>query len=395
MKRITGIILFGSLLFFVLFIQSAAATINVAGSLFPDEFRIQTFESNNVTDNNIGIESNKWINWQPGKNQIEFDASGELSIYLVNETEMANWVNKASFTSKKAWINITSLNNVQLSYDVLTSEAYGFEPTIRESVNDTRTYAIVIVYIIIVNEGIEEVKYSFQFDQINEFILFLEDFFRLLLIIAFFTFGILLLWDFKQTKEENKIRAEIYLNYGIGLIIAGIAVASWKVYHWYRMLNPSDVWVQVFVWKTAPENFLFSSTIFTFFTFLALGFSIIFISYTVEINVQQRKKPIMTIILFAMEILIIFGTIFTQIINILIYIWIVVLIFTGLNIVYTYIVLIKKSTGIVRKKAIFTIIGISLVFAFIGLREFIIPEFICNATGFVSMFLFYAGLKME
>lgn len=395
MRRITAIILFESVLFYVLFVQSAAATINVAGSILPDQFRIQTFESNNLTDNTIGVESNKWINLQPGKFQIEFEASGELSLYLVNETEMAKWVSEASFISKKAWINITSLYDVLLSYDVLTSESYGFEPIIRESVNDTESYSFVIVYILIINERTEEVQFSFQFDQINELLSFFEDFFRLVLIVVLFGIGILLVRDFKKTKVEDKIRAEIYLNYGIGLIIAGFALASWKVYHWYRILYPSDTWLQSFIWADAPEDFLFSSSIFVFFTFVALGFSIFFISYTVENNVQQRKKPILTILLLIMEVMLIMGTVFTQIINIVIFIWIVVLILTGLNIVFTYALLIKSSAGIVRKKAIFTILGITLAFAFLALREFIIPEFICNATGCFSLFLFYSGLKMD
>ncbi len=201
-----------------------------------------------------------------------------------------------------------------------------------------------------------------------------------------------LVYDSRKRKEDNPHEAHMMKSYGLGFLFGSIATFAWQIYDYYVEANPNEEWKGIFELDIGSP--VFGDNILSFATFFCLGFSIVFISNTVERDVQ-RRKPILTNILIFAECLFLVAMFYPVIALYIIYAWIVVLSITGVNIVITYIKLIWSTTGEVKKKALFVFLGVFLTFASLAMRNFILPNMIPNAIGVFFIYVTYFAVKMK
>jgi hypothetical protein len=144
-----------------------------------------------------------------------------------------------------------------------------------------------------------------------------------------------------------------------------------------------------------PSFLPFSAQTLSFVTFTALGFSLVFMSWTVEKNVQNRKVPYLTYFLLANQGALIVGIFVPALLYVVIFTWIASLALVAVNIAFAYIKATAASTGQLRKKSLFILFGLLFTFTFIILRDYVRPNFVGNFVVICFMIFLYKGLKME
>jgi hypothetical protein len=349
----------------------------------------------------------KGLNLYLTPDELEFLSSDKTSLYIFNETEYAvaiqtgwNW---GTLVPKKAWTNITELN-IQLSYKLLHEE-WGVE---NKTVEDTKTgdkMGSVTLWVVVVNEMDTATSISLKWQTRSTIINNLDITFEMLLPIVFFYLAVLLLIQRKKETQNNEsMKAQIYLNYGLGLLIGGVAATIWVVYRTLRLENPMVTWSEALNFSEMPIEGITANLLFLI-TLVCLGGSVVFISNTVERNIQRKQKPHFTYLLILMEFLIIgvtsllkmYGnsTALDGVFIMTFWIWIVIFLLTGINVLLTYLKLVIQTTGIIRRKSGIIFIGALFTFVLIGLRDFIHPQFIASLLGAVFAIVLYKGIIMD
>ncbi len=399
MKKRRSMLLFCSL-FFIIFIGSmglVSGDIDRSSYLEPREAEYYDFQYDNETALAKQESAKKLIiNFENNKDMFKFQSSYPLNVYLVNESEYSefrfNGFDEGQENLiKMNWSSVKELN-LEITYEKL--KEFGFEGEI-EVDPEGKKKKLIHVFVIVFNPRDELAEYYLRYEYENELSIFLNEFFRHVVFLCFLGVGIKLLLDAQKIKPENEKLAHIYENYGFGLCIGGVATVAWKIYHWYFQLNLSERWKQTFRFENMPANLQLSNNYLTWVTFTALGLSIVFMSNTIERDVQQKKIPYFTLSLIFMQIALIIGILVPRALLVIFLTWVAVVIFTVFNIFITYIKMLINTTGEVRKKAIFILVGLILAFGLIGLRDFIRPEYIGNGLGVIGIFMLFQGIKMD
>ena len=246
------------------------------------------------------------LNLYTNPEEMKFLSSDKTSVYIFNETEYAiaiqtgwDWDN---LVPKKSWTNITELT-VQLSYDLI-HENWGVE---NKTVEDTKTgekMGSVTLWVVVVNEMDSATKISLKWLTRSTIITNLDITFEIVLPIVFFYLTALILIHRKKEMLNNEpMKAQVYLNYELGLLIGGVAATIWVVYRTIRSENPTIWWSEALDFAELPIEGI-STSLLILITLVCLGGSVVFISNTVERNIQRKQKPTFTYLLIVMEILI-------------------------------------------------------------------------------------------
>lgn len=325
---------------------------------------------------------------------LEFYSDLPCSVYVVNETEFvaANASSWTSFTPGKAWTNTTNIH-VELTFARITSE-WGM-PIKLQQLAGGKPENVTFFHVIVINEGSGNNTFVLRLQQKSPFLEFIHNFTYNLIIVLFFTFAIMLFIESRRTGKENPIRGNILKNYSFGLAFGGIGTGVWEAWHWAGHYVPSDRWANYVMFEGMPSFLPFSAQYLSFVTFTALGFSLVFMSFTVEKSVQNRKVPYLTYLLLANQAALIVGIFVPVLLYVVIFTWIGSLALVAVNIAIAYIKATMASTGQLRKKSLFILFGLLLTFSFIILRDYILPNFVGNFVVIAFMILLYKGLKME
>ncbi len=372
-----------------LFITPAAA-VDTQVSLSAGEAYTEYFDYSNTTDTSEKEFRKTHLVIYKTPEAIDFVSDINCSVYLMNDAQLASYLTNGTIESNYAWTNTTEIQYA-ITFDRLTNELNldYFEKTN----SDGKTELIAYCYFVIVNEEYTINQFSLRVRYDNKLIAFLTDFFEHLLVFMFFAVSITLFVKAKKEKEaEEEIKAHILNNYGFGLFCGGIATLVWEIYHWYRELHPEDRWVGYFIFEFEPiENF--STNYLSFVSLIALGLAILFMSNTIEKDVQQKKIPYFTYFLVLMEGLLILGMFIPIILTWIMYIWIVSVALAGLNLLYSYIMVIRQVSGPVKTKTLKLVIGLFVTYLIVPMRVYIFPEFIPNMIASIFMMVMYEGLK--
>nr|MDO8108702.1 hypothetical protein [Candidatus Sigynarchaeota archaeon] len=394
MKRTTiylSIIL--SVMFFVVMFRPVSAVINFKKDLLPNQFHIEYYEYSNNTDTDAARNAQTHLVLYKEGEAISFIAEKNCSLFLLNETEMLHFVGGQPFISKHIWANIT-LVELAISYQLLTVdyevETYLFNKT------GEKPAQIATMYFAVRNEVNDTNYISLRVGYKNELLAFIDDFFRVVVFFTFFYFGMKLLFDARQARKENQAsKTHMFKNYGIGFLFGGFTTGIWEVYHWYTRLDPSEVWIQPLAFEQMPDVPIFSKNLLSFVTFVALGFSILFMSNTVEKMVQGKKIPFFTYILLVAELLVISCIFIPVILLYVVYIWIGTLALAAVNVIITYIKVSRITTGQLKKQALSILISLIVMYLSISLvRIYVQPEFIGNISCTIFTICLYSSLKL-
>ncbi len=150
-------------------------------------------------------------------------------------------------------------------------------------------------------------------------------------------------------------KAKIYRNYASGLLFGGLGIGIWAIYHNIYDSDPYVWWSNALTIPNLPTTFI-SNNLLILISFFCLGGSIVFISNTVERDIQQKRHPYFTELLILMEFLLLgFGGLLkvssSQIIQvgfpIAFFGWIGVIVINFLNLIFTYGKAISQSSGMV------------------------------------------------
>jgi len=123
-----------------------------------------------------------------------------------------------------------------------------------------------------------------------------------------------------------------------------------------------------------------------------LGFSVLFMSLAVEKDVLQRKVPWMTLHLFVVTCSLIPLSFIPIALVIAIIWWIVALAIAIINVSLTYLNMIIKSQGAIRKITSYVLFGFLGTYLFVIFRDFTTVEFIFNGLAIVSAVVFLYGI---
>jgi len=210
--------------------------------------------------------------------------------------------------------------------------------------------------------------------------------------LAFSWLGFQLIIDgLKEKKDEEDLQASIYIKYGFGFLMGSLATASWEVYNWYKVYHPREDLNPSLAFKDMPFEAI-AGNLLTFLTFLCLGLSILFISWTVERDVQQKKIPYLTIALIVAEVFMAIGIVVISILPVVIVLWLIAMILSLINVLGAYLKIILNTQGQIRKKVSFIFIGLLGTFGCIGLRDFFEVNFMFNFAGAIFILVLYRGI---
>ncbi|MEX2680944.1 MAG: hypothetical protein Q6373_005045 [Candidatus Sigynarchaeota archaeon] len=350
------------------------------------------------------------ITLTPDTNVMVIRSTQKVSVYAVNETEMvkglnSNW-NSSQFVPKKTWAHQTSIIETNLTYQHFKMD-WGMENFTTVDKEGKPLYTMVF-YIVIVNELDSLTQYSFKWRTGNPVVDAMETVFFNLVYMMFFIFGFMLLYKaMKERKNPDRQgKAHSYMNYAWGLIAGGIGMFAWQFSAFWSALDPAFDWSGIMAFNAMPTWVLggiLTTNVLTFLTFICLGSSLMFMSNTIEKDIQNKKIPYLTFFLLITEVLIIvFAFVLLvapglkDVLGVIIYVWVVALGLVGVNIVLTYIKVARQSTGILRKKAIIILVSLLVTFmSILLLRNFFNPQFLANSLASFFVIGIYYGLTME
>jgi hypothetical protein len=334
--------------------------------------------------------------WDP--TTWEFVSSNVASIYIVNETEAikgldATW-NLTAFTPKLVIGNTTSHSWPEITYQLVTETWHVENYTTTTSTNEP-SY-VVVFYIVIMNEADVLNRYSVRWATPNPVVASLNDMFENLIFVVLFACGIALVIRYRAERKR------MHLSYGLGLIAGGIAAFAWKAFYYWRVSDPFANWIHdYFSYPEMPNVLGFTQNVLAFVSFACLGLSVVFISLTVEKDIQHKKVPFFTYLLVITELTMI-GFAFLLKISVelqdafvvILYVFVGVFIVVAANILFTYIKLSVQTTGSLKRKAILVTISLTLAVVGMVLREFIRPVFIPNMMATVFALVFYRSITV-
>jgi hypothetical protein len=381
------------------FVRNAAAVDERRGELYPKgDLRSVNFERNEISWNGKLPTAPKALVLYPDPKSWEFVSTDVMSIYIVNETEAIKGLNASwsliSFTPKLVVANITSHSWPEITYQLVT-ETWQVENYTTIASNNETSY-VAVFYLVIMNEADGFTQYSVKWATANIVVASLNDMFENLIFIVLFICGIALLI---RNRAEPK---RTYLNYGLGLIAGGVATFVWKAFYYWRSSDPLVIWNQYFSYPEMPNVLGFSSNALAFVSFICLGLSLVFMSNTVEKDIQQRKIPFFTYLLLLSELAIVVFAFLLKasialqdVFTVIMYVFIGAFIVVAANLLFTYIKLAVQTTGDVKRKAILIMISLALTVGGLVLREFLRPVFIPNMMGTVFTLVFYKAITMD
>ncbi len=376
-------------------LKPGSAAINYEKELMPGQFHVEYFEYSNNTDADAARNAQTHLVLFSEPQKISFVSQYNCTLYIFNETEMLHFVNGTQpFVAKKTWANITTVD-VEVTYQKF-AEVWGVESYLFNKTGE-KPFLYAAMYFAVLNEVSSTNRFGLRVGYKSEFVVFLEDLFRVVVTFVFFLFGAKLLLDSRRARKEDQVsKAHMYKNYGIGLFFGGFTTFIWEIYHWYARLDPSESWIQPLSFEAMPDIPIFSKNLLSFVTFMSLGFSIIFMSNTVEKMVQNRKIPIFTYILLAMELLMI-GCIFVP--DILLYVffpWVIALGLDAANVLITYLRVAHMTSGNLKRQATSIFIYLLLLYLCISLmRTLVVPEFVGNILSSICTIGLYTSLTMS
>jgi hypothetical protein len=389
--------IFLGVLCLITMLKPGTAAINYEKDLMPGpgpgSFHVEYFEYSNFTDADAVKNAQTHLVLFSEPQKISFASERACSLFILNESEMLRYVNGTPFVAKKTWANITTVEE-ELTYQKLVGE-YGIE-TYEFNKTGDRLTRYAAMYFAVQNEANNTNRFSLRVGYKNEFVIFLDDFFRIVITFVFFFYGVKLLLDARQARKEGHAsKTHVYNNYGIAFFLGGIATLLWEIYHWYEALDASVAWIQPLKFEQIPNLPILSQNILSFVTFVSLGFSILFMSNTVEKKIQNKKIPIFTYILLVAELLVVGCVLVPAIFLFVFYPWIVALLLTAANILITYLKVARITSGSLRKQAVTIFSFLLALYLCISLvRILVIPEFVGNALSTVFAIGVYNSLKM-
>lgn len=390
---ICAAILFSSLFIFTI-LEPASAVIDVKKELMQDKSYIEYYEYSNNTDADAARSAQWHLVLYSERETISFASEKKCSLFILNETEMLNFVAALPFVAKKTWANITSVDMV-LTYQVLTEE-FGVE-TYLYSKAGAKPARFAAMYFAVRNEVNSTTYFSLRVGYKSELLNFLNQLFGIVISFAFIFFGARLLLDAREAGKGGKpSKKHMYNNYSIAYFFGGLTTLLWELYRWYQRLDPTETWIRPFRFEQMPVEQIpiFSENIFSFVTFVSLGFSIMFMSNTVERVVQNKKVPILTYILLVAELLMVACIFLPGMILFVVYPWIGAIALVSFNILATYIKVARMTTGNLRQQAISILLSLTALYLSISLvRVLVQPEFVGNAMSTIFAIWLYSSIK--
>lgn len=394
MRRTTilSAMLFAGLLV-VIIARPVSAAIDTKMELVQGGYYIEYFEFSNRTEASAERQAQTRLVLFREHPSISFMSENPCSLYILNETEMLNLVSNAPFVAKKAWTNITSHQEL-VQYQKLTEE-YGVETYLVDKPGGQPTM-MAAMYFAVVNEADDHTQFSLRVAFANPLVTFFEDFFRIVVSFVFFYFGVKLLRDARQASRENlESKKHVYKNYGIAFFFGVLTTSVWEVYHWYARLDVTSSWLKPLEFARMPDLPLFTANILSFVTFVSLGFSIIFMSNTVERMVQSKKVPILTYLLLAVELLMVACIFVPDILLYVFFAWIGVLFLAAINILLTYIKIARITSGALKRQAIWITTCLVALYLSISLgRTLVTPEILGNVLSTIFIIGLYNSLRV-
>jgi hypothetical protein len=320
------------------------------------------------------------------------------SIYIVNETEAVKGLNMnwslTTFTPKLVIDNVTSHSWPEITYQVVT-ETWRVENDTTVTSSGETVYNAVL-YIVIMNEVDGYTQFSVKWETANVLVASLNDMFENLIYIVLFICGTALLIRYHAERKRA------YLNYGLGLIAGGVATFVWKAFYYWRGSDPFVNWNKTFLYPEMPNVLGFTGNVLSFVSFVSLGLSLMFMSNTVEKDIQNKKIPFFTYFLLLLELAVIVFAFLLKLsielqstFTVIMYAFIGAFLAVAANLVFTYIKLAVQTTGIVKRKAILIILSLGLTIGGVVLREFLRPVFIPNMMGTVFTLVFYKAITKD
>ncbi len=394
MKRTTlfATILFGAL-FVVTMFRPVSAAIDSKMELMPGQFHVAYYEFSNTTEADAAKSASSHLVMYKDKDTISFISEKPCSLYILNETAMRNFTAGLPFVPKKVWPNITSYQE-DLHYQTLT-EVYGVDTYLYNKTGE-KPRMLAAMYFAVINEVDEANYFSLRVGYRNQLAIFIDDLFRIVVSFIFFYFGVRLLRDARQAMKEGQAsKRHIYNNYGIAFFFGGLTTSVWEVFHWYTRIDPSSSWLNPLNYEQMPDLPIFSKNILSFVTFVALGFSIIFMSNTVEKMVQNKRVPIFTYILLAVEVLMVGCIFMPEILFYVFWVWVAALVLAAANIILTYGKVARITSGDLKRQAISIMLFLLTLYVSISLvRTLVQPELLGNILSTILIIGLYNSLKM-
>ncbi|MEX2684827.1 MAG: hypothetical protein Q6373_024855 [Candidatus Sigynarchaeota archaeon] len=392
-RKITLLAMAFSGVLLLVMLCSPVSAIDTKRELMPGQYHIEYFEYSNRTEADAERRAQTHLVVYKDIDMISFTSEKKCSLFIMNKTQMLAFVENGTLDAKQSWPNITSYQEI-LHYKTLTEE-YKVETYLFNKTGGKPTW-FAAMYFVVRNEVNSTNYFSLRVCYRNQFMTFLEDFFRIVVSFIFLYFGIKLFGDARQALKENQpSKRHIYNNYGISFLFGTLTTAVWEVYHWYARLEPSESWLQPLSFSQMPDFPIFSANILSFVSFASLGFSVIFMSNTVEKIVQNRKVPLFTYILFAMEALVIACIFVPAILLYVFYVWLGTLLLASINVLATYIKVARITSGDLKKQAILITVCLLTLYLSISLvRTLVVPEFVANILSTIFIFGLYNSLRM-
>jgi hypothetical protein len=212
-----------------------------------------------------------------------------------------------------------------------------------------------------------------------------------MLSLSYFLLGITLYMKSRQELRENEaLKSRLFRNYAIGYTLGGFGTLIWKIDMWYSTIHPEQNWLRPLYLDIGLEGI--TDSYLTIITFFFLGFSVMFMSLTVEKDVLQRKKPWFTLHLLIITCLLVPFSFNPISLNIIIIWWILALMIAVTNIGLIYLRIILKSRGKIRKITLYVVIGFLGTFLCVIFRDFGNFDYIFNILAIIFAIVFYYGM---
>lgn len=360
--------------------------------------------------------------------ELVVKSQANISIWFLNVTEYANFLVNNDTSGKPATFNTLEDGTIdqystipgvyvireQLSVDILNATPYNLPKEVTNPSDGTES---VYLYVVAQNHDSTEAKFMIHLEPKPYFLDHLRSFMKFSSIVVQIMLIIWLFFSIKEAKRDNEEhRIKSYAGWGFGFTLALVSKLIMEAAHYY------DRDVGLFLYpqnrlQGAIVSVLFPSAVNTAIptVIFLMTFGGAFIGYIFVIEkVIKDKKPILTVNLAIASCLMpliwvlpetpVAGPVtWADILTL----YLLASVIIGLVMVFTtYINVALKTTGNLRRKAIFTMLGVVLPMAFQILEHFdFLPLDIANleyyrviiaqAMVLLGFLLFYKAMKKE
>ncbi len=324
---------------------------------------------------------------------LSFYAENPLTVQILNRTEYGNYLQGTPYLAIKTWANVTEF-----------SETYGSDVNVTLDIPATAVYDQfgkviryeVIFYAVISNSVSESSSYYLDLSAAdsNEFTDFLGEFFGHLVVVTFFLIGGILLYQWAKTRKQegDQTTSKLYQKIGIGFLLGGVGASTWRILRWVEVLYPPARWDSNWIVENMPFSWMANNYI-SFITFLALGFAILFISWTAEMDVQRREQPRITYFLLIMQGVVVISMFYVPLFGVIFWVWLAAILLAAGNLLFIFLTLARNSKGELRKKALMISLGVLGIYVTILLTNFLPYSYIYNSLCIVSQVITYWGIS--